>query len=131
MFVAANADRLWEIFRYYQVGLINTLFGSLLYVALVYVGFNLYIAQIISHLIGMTFNYFMFKFHVFRGVQPKLVPYVVSYGFNYLLSVAILAATHTVIESPYLAGVATMAAVSVVNYFVLKNFVFGRKNTKS
>jgi putative flippase GtrA len=121
-------EKISELWRYYRIGVLNTIFGAGLYFILVMVGFNLFVAQVLAHIVGMVFNYFMFKAHVFHGVTPRVAPYVASYGFNYLLSVLVLSVIHKFIASPYLAGAATMGLVSIVNYFVLKGFVFTKKN---
>jgi putative flippase GtrA len=52
--------------------------------------------------------------------------YILSYGLNYLLGLAVLAACHQVIRSPYLDGAIALVIVSVINYVVLKSFVFRR-----
>jgi hypothetical protein len=53
--------------------------------------------------------------------------FAVSYGFNYLLGLASLAAAAQVIRSPYVAGIVSILFVSFVNYFVLKHAVFVRE----
>jgi hypothetical protein len=47
-----------------------------------------------------------------------------SYGINYLLALASLAAAAQAIHSAYLAGLVAIIFVSVINYLILKNFVF-------
>jgi putative flippase GtrA len=94
---------------------------------LILVHFNIYAAQITSHVIGMVFNYFMFSMHVFPGQKPVLWSYILTYAFNYLLSVLCLALIHHVVASSYLAGGITLVTVSFINYFLLKKFVFHRQ----
>ncbi len=86
--------------------------------------FNIYAAQIMSHVCGMVFNYFMFKFHVFHGSEPAILSYIGAYTLNYLMGVAFLTLFHQFVPSPYLAGFCSLVTVSVINYFVLKKFVF-------
>lgn len=95
-----------------------------MYSIFVFLGLNLYVAQILAHVIGATFNYFMFKHHVFHGAKPNVLSYVGSYGINYLLGLAFLTTVHRVVASPYLAGFIALVAVSFVNYFMLRIFVF-------
>ncbi len=128
------------------MGLINTVFGFTVYAVLVRLGLDLFVAQILSHVAGATFNYFMFRLHVFRGSRPELWRYVASYGFNYLVSLTILAVVNRFLApvydtrllaaiiavggggaraaTSYVSGVITLVAASVMNYFVLKRFVF-------
>ncbi|HEY1560525.1 MAG TPA: GtrA family protein [Caulobacteraceae bacterium] len=106
------------------MGAINTAFGFGLYALLVFVGLNLFVAQIIAHVTGATFNYFMFRRHVFRNMDHPIGRYGLSYVFNYLVSVSCLAILHIFIRSPYLAGLGTIVTTAMLNFFVLKFFVF-------
>jgi putative flippase GtrA len=127
MKIAQHLIRLGELFRYYQAGLINMAFGFSLYATLVAVGLNIYAAQIVSHVLGVAFNYFTYSRHVFRNSGPSKMRFVASYGINYLLSAAGLALVSLWIKSPYLAGFIVLINVSLLNYFLLKNLVFSEK----
>lgn len=120
----ASLARLW---RYYQAGIVNTLFGYGLYALFVAVGLNMYVAQICAHILGVTFNYFTYSRYAFRDAEGSKPRFVLSYAANYLLGLASLAAAAQVIASPYLAGLAAVLFVSMVNYFILKHFVFTRR----
>lgn len=74
----------------------------------------------------MCFNYFMFKIHVFDNVKPNIWRYIASYAVNYVVSFSFLWVFHLFVQSPYLAGFLAMGAASVVNYVLLKVFVFRR-----
>ena len=113
--------RLW---RYYQVGVVNMLFGYSLYAMFVKLGLDMYVAQAVAHVLGVIFNYFTYSRHAFRDMTGSRSRFILSYAFNYLLSVATLAAVEQFIESPYAAGFVTVVFVSLLNYFVLKKFVF-------
>ena len=58
--------RLDQFWAYVRVGVVNAAFGYGVYALLLFVGINLFAAQIIAHGLGMAFNYFMFRRHVFR-----------------------------------------------------------------
>ena len=45
--------RLIELWRYYQMGVLNTAFGLGAYALLVWLGLNMFVAQLVSHLLGM------------------------------------------------------------------------------
>jgi putative flippase GtrA len=129
MKVVQQLARLGELFRYYQAGLINMAFGFCLYAMLVATGLNIYVAQIISHVLGVAFNYFTYSRHVFRDAGPSKLRFVVSYGVNYLLSAGMLAAVTIWIKSPYIAGLIVVVTVSLINYFALKHIVFATNKT--
>lgn len=119
-----SRERLTEVWRYYQAGVVNTAFGLGAYSLLVWLGLNMFLAQFLAHTAGVAFNYLTYSRHVFRDAKPAKLRFVVSYGFNYLLGLATLAAVAQAVASPYLAGLVTAVLVSIVNYFVLKHLIF-------
>ena len=128
--VLRHADRLAELWRYYKIGVVNTVFGLSIYSLLVFLGLNLFVAQILSHVAGVTFNYFMFTLHVFTDTKPKILRYIASYGVNYLIGLTFLAVFHHFVRSPYIAGFLSALAASVINYVMLKLFVFRRADAR-
>jgi len=119
-----RSSRLREIVRYYQAGLINTLFGLGAYALLVWLGMGMFAAQLVAHLMGMAFNYFTYSRHTFRDAGPAKLRFIMSYAVNYAVSLGTLAAISQIIASPYLAGFVTTVIVSMINYFALKFLVF-------
>ncbi len=113
-----------RIARYYLTGLLNFGFGYALFALLIYLGLNVFVAQIVGHLIGATFNYFSYSRLTFVGQAGNGLAFIGSYALNYIISLGLLWALLTQILSPYLAGFITIVAVSLLNYFVLKRFVF-------
>lgn len=124
-----DLGKLRELLRYYQAGILNTLFGFGTYSSLIFLGLNLYLAQFISHFAGVVFNYFSYSRHVFRDSGPAKLRFTLSYVGNYLMGLAVLAAMAQIIRSPYVAGLAAIVIVSLINYFVLKHLVFRRQTT--
>lgn len=122
-----SVERVW---RYYQAGIVNTAFGYGLYALFVAIGLNMYLAQIIAHVLGVAFNYFTYSRHAFHDSQASKGRFVASYAVNYLLGLAALAAAAQVIASPYLAGLIAVLVVSLINYFILRHWVF-RPEVKS
>jgi putative flippase GtrA len=125
--IVRHADRIAELWRYYKVGVVNTIFGLSLYSLLVFIGLNLFVAQILSHVAGVTFNYFTFTRHVFKAVKPDIPRYIASYVINYLIGLGFLTLFHHFVRSPYIAGFLSAASTSVINYFILRFFVFRRR----
>jgi putative flippase GtrA len=113
-----------QLLRYYQAGVVNTVFGYGCYAALLWLGLDMFIAQLISHTLGTLFNYFTFSRYAFVGEAGSPMRFVASYAGNYILSLAVLWALSQVIASPYIAGFLSIVVVSVINYVVLKRFVF-------
>jgi putative flippase GtrA len=113
-----------ELWNYYKIGILNTIFGLSVYSGLVFLGLNLFIAQIIGQIAGVIFNYFTYSRHVFSAYERSIWRFVGVYGVNYFFAVATLYGVHQLIRSPYLAGFVTAGIVSVVNYFLLRRLVF-------
>ncbi|MEJ7925878.1 GtrA family protein [Sphingobium sp. AN641] len=119
----------WKrLFRYYQAGVINMAFGYGLFALFVWAGMDMYVAQIVSHVLGVAFNYFTYSRYTFAGQPGSRMRFILSYAGNYVLNLATLALVATVVESPYIAGLIATIFVSVVNFFVLKRLVFSEKS---
>ena len=110
--------------RYYVVGGINTAFGFGLYSALVWLGLNLYLAQLISVPIAVAFNYFTYSRHVFRGHDRRPGRFIGTYVYIYLQGVALLALIHHFVANPYASGFIGLLVGTAISYFVLRRFAF-------
>ncbi len=120
----ARFGRFGQLFRFYQAALVNTAFGYGVYALLVRLGVNPFVATTISQVLGTAFNYFTYSRHVFRGSRPARWRFALSYVVGYGLLIGSLAVYRLVFASPYLAGAASTLTVSLINYFILKRFVF-------
>jgi putative flippase GtrA len=115
----------WKrVARYYQAGVVNTAFGFGLFALLIWAGLNLYLAQVVSYVLGTIFNYLTYSRYAFAGHGAAKGRFIISYALNYVLSLAVLWGFDRFVTSPYLAGFLTTVFVSMLNYFVLKKFVF-------
>ena len=122
-------ERLKQIVRYYQAGIVNTVFGFAAYALFVRLGLDLFVAQMLAHILGVGFNYLSYSHYVFRDAHPAKLRFLLSYGGNYLVSLATLALMSRLIASPYLAGLVTVFLVALLNFFVLKKLVFILRRT--
>jgi hypothetical protein len=127
MAMRAKWHRLTEIFRYYQAGAVNALFGYSIYAFLVWLGLNIFASQLVSHLLGVAFNYATYSRHVFRGAGPAKVRFIMSYGVNYFINLSALCVISIWVHSPYLSGLSAIILTSVLNYFLLRHMVFVRQ----
>jgi putative flippase GtrA len=116
-----------RLLRYYGAGLVNTLVGYGLYAGFVALGFNIYVAQALGHVMGMTFNYFSYSRYAFRDEVGSKARFVASYAVNYVLGVTSLFISVRFIANPYLAGLLATLVVSLLNYFILSRYVFRPK----
>ena len=121
-----SLGHLTRLARFYGVGVINTAWGYGVYAAMVALGLNLFVAQIIAQVLGIIFNYFSYTLGVFGRPPESKGAYIAAYGVNYLASVSFLALFHWTGLSPYLSGLAALACASLLNLLVLSRFVFRR-----
>ncbi len=120
-----------QLWRYYKVGVLNTLFGYGLYAFLLSAGLKMYAAQIVGHIIGAIFNYFSYSRHVFHNATASKIRFILSYTLNYLVGLASLALSAAIVSSPYVAGLMAMLLTSVINFIVLRRFVFTSDSCKT
>jgi putative flippase GtrA len=124
MFDWRSRQEWWQLVRYYQAGLINMAFGYAAFALLVWLGLQVFVAQAVGHVLGVTFNYFTYSKFAFAGQQSSKANFVMAYVGNYFLGLAFLWTTLQLMPSPYIAGAVSTVAVSVFNYFILKRLVF-------
>ena len=120
-FLPPALERLW---RYYQAAIVNTAFGYATYALLVSTGLNIFIAQLIAQVLAVTFNYFSYSRHVFRDSSASKPRFIAAYAVNYFVSLASLAMASTIFTSPYVAGLVALLFASLVNFVILRRFVF-------
>lgn len=118
---AAEWRRLW---RYYQAGIVNALFGYGFFALLVSLQVNIYVAQAVSHVAGVAFNYITYSRYTFSDRQSSKATFFLSYVLNYFIGLFFIWAATFVTTSPYAAGLISIVLTSVVNYFILKLIVF-------
>lgn len=102
----------------------NTAFGFGVYALMIWLGVNLYVAQIIAQVLGVSFNYLTYSRHAFRDRQASKHSFILAYVANYGVNLLFLWLFAQVIRSPYVAGLAATIAASLVNFLVLRSLVF-------
>lgn len=125
---AFDRKQIWQLVRFYQAALVNTAFGFGVYALLIWLGLNLYLAQICAQIVGMTFNYLTYSRHVFRDSAGDKRSFVAAYVLNYLVNLVFLFLFDHVVRSDYAAGLGATLCASLLNYFVLKHLVFRAKH---
>jgi putative flippase GtrA len=124
LFRRLMASRVGQLVRFYQAAAVNTAFGFGVYALMIRAGVNLYVAQVAAQVLGVSFNYFTYSRHAFRGHDASRVSFVLAYVGNYVINLALLAAFHRFVRSDYLAGLLATIVASLVNFLVLKRYVF-------
>lgn len=123
-------QNLLELVRFYQGAAVNTVFGLGFFAFLIAIGVNLYIAQTVSFIAGVTFNYFVYSRHVFRTGQSAKLRFIGAYGISYLLNISLLWVFDQFTDNNYIAGFGSAITAGTINYFVLKYLVFARRKAQ-
>ena len=124
---ASRVRQFGQLWRYYQAAVMNATCGFGVYALLVRIGLNLFVAQVIAQVLGVSFNYLTYSRHVFRAKESAKARFFIAYSLNYLLNFAFLALLIMVIRSAYVAGFVSTMCAAFINYFVLKHLVFPKK----
>jgi len=107
------------------VGGINTCFGYLVYVSMVFAGFRPPVALLIATVLGVAFNFISFGKLVFKRIAWKRIPWFVAiYVVNYLGNAFLLGKVQAFIPSPYLAQAVILPLSVLFLFFMLRRFVF-------
>lgn len=115
---------LYQLLGYSFVGAINTMITFIAFSILLYYGTNIYAANGIGYLAGLTNSYYMNRTFTFasRGSVTKfLAAFIVSYSMNI---VAIMVATNQLTDSQIMAQGLGMITYNIVFFVLMKNWVY-------
>lgn len=114
-----------QIFNFILVGILNTLFGYMIYAFFIYLGFKYVLAILFATIFGVLFNFntigkfvfnnkdnsalikFIFVYVVVFGVNVLTIKIFKSYGFN-----------------DYISGFFAIIPASIISFVLNKYFVF-------
>lgn len=113
-----------QLARYYFAGILNMFFAYILFAVFLQMGVQVYVAQALGYVLGVMFNYLTYTRIAFLGMHGSKLPFVASYIGNYLLGLLFLWLALKAVPSPYIAGLLVTIALSLLNYLVLRKWVF-------
>ncbi len=111
--------------RFLLAGGINTLFGLVFYSVCIMAGMEVWLALLISRVVGTIFNFFTTGSFVFRELAPRIFPrfvtcHLVVYGVN-LLMIDLIS---NLIYSKILSQCILIFPLALISYFLMNRFVF-------
>lgn len=117
--------------RFLIAGVINTLFGFLVYSALILGGNTRWQALLLGSIAGVCFNFFTTGGYAFRDISARRIPrFALSYLAVYLINLALVEiAAHFRIQAILTQGV-LMFPMAGLSYFLMSNFVFPSPDRK-
>lgn len=122
-----------KFFKFLISGGLNTLVCLLLYWVLIKVNVNYILASTLMFIFGVIEGYILSAIFIFKHKINllHLVKYISVYLSSYVVNIIILAALVELMGlSHFMAQVVTSALVAVLNYFLVKIFVFRQNKVK-
>lgn len=119
-----------RFFKFLISGGLNTLICLFLYWVLIHHQVNYILASTVMFIFGVIEGYILSAIFIFKHKINvlHLVKYATVYLSSYVVNIAILAACVELVGMSHFMGqVVTSALVAVLNYFLVKMFVFRQK----
>lgn len=117
-----------KLIRYGIIGIITQLIDFVTYAIFVHLGLNYIVADFVNNPISLSFNYIGHKYFTFQKMpweNKELGRYILNLIFNYIYTTAILVLFVDILNlDEIIAKIAQIIAVALINFFILKKFVF-------
>ncbi len=116
-----------RIFRFLSVGVLNTIFGYVIYAILLFVNVPYLAALFIATFTGVMFNYFSFKRLVFHGNSGRYIlgKFIIAYVMVYISNAVLLdILTKIFLISPYVGQVICIPLSVALSWILLNKWVY-------
>ena len=114
-----------ELPKFFVVGFINTVFGYSIYSLFIFLGFNYFLAALISQIIGTLFNYKTIATYVFpNGGNNKFFKFAAVYIATYLINITFLGLLISLGFNAYYSGAIILIPMALLTFYLNKYFVF-------
>lgn len=117
----------WQIrfVRFLFVGGLNTVFGYLIYSALILINFHYSLALLLGTILGVIFNFFTTGNIVFRNKNPKLIfRFVLVYVVTYFINLGFLKIFDGLKMNMVVAGGILLLPMALISFLLNRIFVF-------
>lgn len=117
-----------EIVRFYAVGVVNTLIGASVILALRYAGFGDFLANAGGYALGLVVSYTLNKHYTFAAAQGSKARFLAVFAGAYGLNVIVLWLTLNALHwNAYICQLLAIISYSVASYVGQKTLVFRRE----
>jgi len=121
-----------SFYRFLIVSVLNTSFGYSAYSILIFFSLSYENAIAISTILGVAFNYQSIKNLVFkRKGDNRLLRFISVYILIYIININGVAFFLTFDHNLYLSFLMIFIPSSILNYLIMRYFVFNRKNLQN
>lgn len=114
--------------RFVLAGLVNTIFGYVLFSLLIYSNLDYKIALSLSYILGICFNFITYKIFVFEKTFNflSLVKYLALYIFTYSVNVHMLGVLFSLLHNYYLSQLLILPMIVIITWIALNYWVFNK-----
>jgi putative flippase GtrA len=117
-----------RVWRFLLAGLVNTLFGWLIYACLILIGTAPWFALIVGTILGVGFNFFTIGGFVFRNrVKERIPRFVFAYGCIYVFNLICLELFKSLIPSDIWRQLALALPIAAASYLLQSRYVFVKR----
>ena len=121
-----------KFIRFIFVGGLNTAFGLGMYCLLVWLGMSYIWATLISHILGIFFNFLTTGTLVFENSDKRLIfKFFLNYGLTYFINIGINKSLQVAGLNTYFSGIGATIITALISFFILKRFVYKDKSQKN
>lgn len=114
-----------QLIRFFLTGILNTVFGYLIFFLFIFIGLHYSIAVLLGTTIGALFNFKTIGTFVFKSRDNSLVwRFIFVYAAIYIFNVICLTLLRTHIQSDYLGQALITPIIALASFFLNKKFVF-------
>lgn len=116
----------WRFVKFLFVGGVNTVFGYSAFALFIFLQMHYAVANFLSIVLSIIFNFFTTGFFVFSNTNMKLFyKFLLVYGFNWGLGSSIMWGCERLGYSNfYVIGAILVLPMAMVSFFLMKKFVF-------
>jgi len=120
----------WQLSKYGGISVGSALTDYAVFSALFFMGSDVMTAQMVARLSGGAFSFILNKYWCFDASSRAMIiqegrRFVLLYTFSYILALTVLFILNEKLEVPvYLAKIAADVSCFVVNFIVMRSYVF-------
>ena len=113
------------------VGLLNSIFGFLVFIIFAFTGLSTWKVLLISNLIGILFNFFTIGNFVFFEAKISQIPkFLISYIVIYLTYLGLITYLEPIFSSRIVAMGIIVVPIAILTYLIQRFFVYKYKSKK-
>lgn len=117
-----------KFIKFIFVGMLNTLFGYLIFALFLFTGIHYSISVVLATVIGILFNFKTTGIIVFKSHDNGLLfKFILNYCITMLISIVLLYLAERLNLNLYIASFAVTVCMAVLSFCILKYYVFKGK----